>query len=256
MAYKGIDVSKHNGVIDWQEVKKDGVEFAMIRAGYGRNAIDSQFRRNISECNRLGIPCGVYWFSYALNEADAKQEALYCLDAVKPYKLEYPIAYDFEYDSVDYAKKNGVNITKEKASSFVKAFCDEIENAGYFVLNYTNIDYMKNYFTDAVNVRYGLWLAAWVNSESPPKSCYIWQHSSTGKVKGISGNVDMNKSYIDFPKFLKDHNMNRLNDKWYTPALEWAITNGITDGENPEDQATRAQVIVMLKRFHDKFIKQ
>jgi len=252
---KGIDVSKYQGIIDWAKVKADGVKFAMIRAGYGQNNIDTQFKRNISECNRLGIPCGVYWFSYALNIEMAKKEAQFCLEAVKPYKLEYPIAFDFEYDSVDYAKKNGVNITKAIASSFVTAFCEEIEKAGYFALNYTNIDYLKNYFNDTVNNRYGLWLAAWVNADKPPKNCYIWQHSSKGSVLGISGDVDMNKSYVDFPKFLKEKGLNKLNEKWYSSALEWAVANGITDGSEPEEPATRAQVIVMLKRFHDKFIK-
>ena len=84
---KGIDVSEHQGVIDWTMVKGN-VDFAMLRAGYGQNNIDKQFVRNIKECNRLNIPCGIYWFSYALNESMARQEAKYALAAVKDYRLE------------------------------------------------------------------------------------------------------------------------------------------------------------------------
>ena len=253
MAIKGIDVSKWQGVIDWQKVKADGVKFAMIRAGYGTNNIDEQFKRNITECNRLGIPCGVYWFSYALNAGAAEKEADYCLAAVKPYKLEYPICFDFEYDSVDYAEKNGVTVTKALASQFVKAFCNRVEKAGYFAMNYSNLDYIKNYFTDEVMTRYGLWLAAWNNKSDPPRDCYIWQYSSTGTVNGITGKVDMNRSYVDFPVFLREQKLNNLG-KWYDSAISWGVENGIiADDKDPEKTVTKAQVVSMLMKYHKKF---
>lgn len=88
---KGIDISTWQGTPDFSKVKAAGVQFVIARAGYGQNNIDKQFRRNASECNRLGIPFGVYWFSYALNAEMARQEARYCLEAVKGYRLEYPI---------------------------------------------------------------------------------------------------------------------------------------------------------------------
>ncbi len=100
---KGIDVSEHNGVIDWEKVKASGVGFAMIRAGYGKGNIDKQFVRNAQECTRVGMPFGVYWFSYAVTEEEVEREAEHCLNAVKPYHLDLPIAYDFEYDSVNNA---------------------------------------------------------------------------------------------------------------------------------------------------------
>ena len=257
VVYKGIDVSRHNGVIDWAKVKADGVKFAMIRAGYGAGNIDGKFVRNITECNRLGIPCGVYWFSYALNTEMAKKEAQYCLKAVKPYKLEYPIAFDLEYDTVDYAAKQGVTITKQLATELVRAFCGEIEKAEYFAVNYANIDYLKRYFDDSLMQKYGLWLAAWTNDAQPAYKCYMWQYSSTGKVSGISGNVDMNRGYVDFPTLIKNGGLNgfkKPEEKWYQDALTWGIENGITDGSKPEEPATRAEVITMLKRFRDKFI--
>lgn len=251
----GIDISTHNGTIDFEKVKKSGkVDFVMIRAGYGQNNIDKQFKRNIEECNRLGIPCGVYWFSYALNAEMAKKEAQFCLAAVKPYRLEYPIAFDFEYDSVNYAARQGVTITKTLASAIAKGFCDEIEKAKYYCLNYTNIDYINRYFSEEVNKKYGLWLAVWNDNEKPPKTCQIWQYSSKGKIDGMSGNVDMNRAYIDFPKVIKDAGLNNLkNEPWYAGAMNWGVANGIIDGTKPEEAATRAQVITMLKRYHDKF---
>ncbi len=97
---KGIDVSEHNGVIDWEKAKASGVGFAMIRAGYGRT-VEKQFKRNISECNRVGLPCGVYWFSYALNAVGAANEAKACLKAIAPYKVDLPVAFDLEHDSVN-----------------------------------------------------------------------------------------------------------------------------------------------------------
>lgn len=247
----GIDISKHNGVIDFAEVKKSGIEFVMIRAGYGANKIDERFARNISECNRLDIPCGVYWFSYALTPAMAVQEAEYCLAAVKPYRLEFPIAFDYEYDSVSYAKKNGVNITKSVASAIVESFCGRIEKAGYYVLNYTNRDFTTRYLGPN---NYGLWLASWSGANVMPTGCQMWQYSSTGTVPGISGQVDMNLTEIDFPAVIRKAGLNGLSESWYADALRWGIENGITDGSNPEEPATRAQVITMLKRYHDRFV--
>src|SRR5690554_97820 len=147
---KGIDVSTHQGTIDWEKVKVAGIQFAIIRAGYGRNAIDAQFVRNISECNRLGIPCGVYWFSYALTAEEAAQEARYCLEAIKPYLVEYPICFDLEYDSVRYAKTQKVTIGRKEATAFAAAFLCEVEKAGYYAVNYANKDYLRSMFNMAV----------------------------------------------------------------------------------------------------------
>lgn len=256
--FLGIDVSKHNGVIDWDKVKAAGVQFAMIRAGYGQNNIDSKFKLNISECNRVGIPCGVYWFSYATNTAAAKREAQYCLEAVKPYRLEYPIAFDFEYDSVSYAQKQGVTITKALASEIVKAFCDEIEAANYYVINYANPDYLARYFTADITDKFGLWLAAWNGKPNPPRTCQIWQYSSVGKVNGINGNVDMNRCYIDFPEVIAKAGKNNLVTKSESEtAKEWAVENGLIKGYASggfgwNDYLTRGQMVTVLYRFFKK----
>lgn len=259
----GIDVSEHNGGIDWEKVKAAGVQFAMIRAGYGQNNIDKKFVYNISECNRLGIPCGVYWFSYALSTAAAKREAQYCLDAVKPYKVEYPIAFDYEYDSVSYAQKNGVAVSKEIASEIAKAFCRVIENAGYYCLNYANQDYLFRYFDSEVAEKFGMWLAAWTTTAKPPRACQIWQYSSGGRINGIYGNVDVNKSYIDFPEVIKNAGLNgfvKEAPKELTElekAEQWAIDIGLVKGYGNgeygwDDSLTRGQLAVVLYRLYNK----
>lgn len=211
---KYLDVSTWQGAIDWEKVKASGVDGVIIRAGFGSNTLDNKFIRNISECNRLGIPCGVYWFSYALNEAMAKQEAQNCLKVISPYRVELPVCFDLEYDTIRYAKKQGVTIDKKLATAMVHAFCSTIENAGYYAMNYSNPDYLKNYF-DESTLKYDLWLAYYPANpnleEKPREDCGIWQYSSGGKVDGISGNVDMNVAYKDFRSIIAKAGMNNLD---------------------------------------------
>lgn len=211
---KGIDVSEHQGVINWDKVKGN-VDFVMLRAGYGRNNIDKQFVRNIKECNRLGIPVGIYWFSYAYTEAMARQEARYCLEAIKPYRVEYPIFYDLEYDTVNYANKNGVNLNKRLATDMVKAFCSEIEGANYWTGNYANPDFINNHFYKDELKRYSLWLAWYKTSEENAKKygCQMWQYTEGGSMPGINGRVDMNYEYRGLRQAIKDAGLNNLGNK-------------------------------------------
>ena len=198
----GIDVSVHNGTIDWEKARHH-VGFAMIRAGYGKNHIDKQFKRNADECTRLGIPFGVYWFSYALTEADAKAEAEYCLNAIKGYDLLYPVAFDYEEDSWRNANKQGKTPTAKLITAMAKAFLSAIEARGYYAINYTNIDYLNKYFSELLP-KYDLWLAQWSNTKT--KECGIWQSTSKAKVEGIEGGVDYNTAYKDYPVIISAMN--------------------------------------------------
>ena len=258
---KGIDVSQWQGDIDWAKVKASGIEFAMIRAGYGQNNIDPKFKYNISECNRLGIPCGIYWFSYALNAEMARQEALYALEAVKPYVLEYPIAFDFEGDSVDYAARKGVKITKELASSFASAFCDELEKNRYYAMVYTNPSYLNRYFDAEIPKQFDIWLAQWPSKPDlavkPSQAGGIWQYTSSGSVSGISGRVDLNAGYFNYPEIMRSMKLNGLGgepepiepeETELDRAVKWAIEQGISDGTRLDDPAKRSEVILMLYR--------
>ena len=262
---KYIDISEHQGIIDFEKVKGN-VDGVMIRAGYGKNHIDKYYKRNASECNRLSIPCGAYWFSYAKTETEAANEAYYLLDLVKPYRMELPLAYDFEYASVDNATSQGVKVTKRLASSFVHAFCQAIEKGGYWCLNYTNQDFLSRLYDSNVASRYGLWLAAWALSKpadlsKPPRSCAIWQWGGSS-VPGINGNVDTNESYTDFPKMLLECGANHLTPivqkpsestgQTQTPkedasadALAWAKSFKITDN---------AEIASALLKYHNTFV--
>lgn len=213
---KGIDVSKHNGVIDWMDVKYH-IDFAMLRAGYGKNNIDTMFNRNAAACERYGIPYGVYWFSYAHTPEMARNEAKYCLEIISEFNPTYPVCFDFEYDSAAYAKKNGVTVTKKLMCDMAIAFLSEIEKAGYYAMNYTNIDYLNKGFSSLTS-KYDTWLAQW-SVKTPSKPCGIWQYSDNGKVAGIAGKVDMNYSYHDYAEIInkmrnkKDNNRAIVKEK-------------------------------------------
>lgn len=199
MELKGIDVSAWQGIIDWNKVKASGIQFAILRAGTGRNNLDKTFNQNAAECNRLGIPIGVYWFSYALNEAMAKAEAEYCVNIAKKYKLTYPVYFDLEYDSVSYGAKNGVTINKTVASKFARAFLNRVKELGYTPGLYTNGDYANRMFEPDLLSNYHVWFATYGPAKCPrPDIAKIWQYSSKGKVSGINGNVDMNICYYPY----------------------------------------------------------
>lgn len=262
---KGIDVSEHNGVIDWEKVKASGVGFAMLRAGYGLTA-DKRFARNATECTRLGIPFGVYWFSYAMTAERAAQEAATCLGLITPYKLNCPVAFDFEYDSVNYASKKGLTITKTLASDIARAFCRAVRAAGHSVMNYANPDYLNRYFDEGVQAEFPLWLAQWPNGtpslDKPPRLCDIWQYTEKGDVPGISGPVDLDVCYTMNQANEKASHMtgeqiyHALNEylsaqeipEWAGTELTEAVEMGITDGKNPTRLATRYEAAIMAKR--------
>ena len=134
-AIKGIDVSKHNGYINWKKVKNDGIKFVIIRAGYGSSTIDERFEEYIKGAIEENLDVGIYWFSYAISEEKARLEAIKCMEVIKPYKdkIIYPIFYDLEYDSVSYAKKQGVTINKTKATAFAYAFLKEIQKVDIYL---------------------------------------------------------------------------------------------------------------------------
>lgn len=214
--YKGIDVSTWQNNIDWSKVKESGVEFAIIREGYGKNdpnQIDDCFHINAEEAQKNGIPFGVYHYSYAQSVNDAANEANFCLSNINKYKLEYPVVLDIEDSSMQHLGKRTI-------TDICKAFCEQIEQAGYYAMIYCNVNWLENYlYKDELLTRYDLWLAHW-KVDSPKYECGIWQYSDSGKVSGISGNVDMNISYKDYPSIIKSKELNgfKQNTTQVTPA--------------------------------------
>ena len=262
---KYIDISEHQGQIDFAKVK-GSVDGVILRCGYGQNGIDKQFQRNIRECNRLGIPCGVYFFSYAYTPEMAKKEAERCLAMIAPYRVELPVAFDFEYDSVNYAKKFGVIVNPSLANAIVDAFCSTVEAAGYYCMNYANPDFLNRYMTNVA--RYDLWLASWpkvVDVSKPPRKCGIWQWGGREYDGITTGTVDTNEAYKDYASIIRNAGLNRLTDEvcadcvieqpktWYDDAMNWAKDNGIMNDGRPEDVATRAEVAQMLYNLDKRF---
>lgn len=196
---KGIDVSKHQGLIDWKQVAESGVEFAIIRAGYGKSTVDEYFIENIVGAHTAGLKVGVYWFIYALNEYDAFKNAELCHKTIEPYReaITMKVFADYEYDSDNYAKKNGVSHTNSTRTAIVKTFLKHLKENGWDVGNYANPDYIKSKFNDLSE--YPLWLAYYTDDESKAKTHnpIMWQYSSKGSVPGIKGNVDMNICYAE-----------------------------------------------------------
>ena len=205
---KGIDVSQHQGVIDWKKVKEAGIDFAMLRVGYS-NILDKEFKNNVIGCKENKIPFGVYLFSYALNEADARREALFVIDCIKDLTVEYPVAFDFEYDSIRYAKQMKVDLLKDDVIYITEAFCKTLEDFGYYAMVYTNKDYYKLYYNGRIKDKFDLWVAHW-NITEPFLRGGMWQYTSTGKVDGIIGNADMNISNKDYKTLIRDLGLNNL----------------------------------------------
>ena len=200
----GIDVSKWQGKdIDWEKVKQSGVEFVMIKAGEGFEE-EENFRMNIEGALNAGLKCGVYWFSTASTKYGASLEAKTCLETISGYQLEYPVAYDFEYRSLENSLF-GVNRTL--ITDMAITFLDCIKQAGYYPVVYSNKDFLENYYYEDKLKGYDLWYAGYKVS-SPDKDCFIWQSSETGRVGGISTYVDLNTSYKDYSAIIKRYHWN------------------------------------------------
>lgn len=204
--FKGIDVSTFQGDIDWGKVKSQ-IDFAIIRAGYGKNNIDDKALKNVRGCEANGIPFGLYWFSYAYTVEMARNEAKYLLNFIEGHTPLLPLYFDFEYDSENYAKKKGVTVTQKLLCDMATAFCEELENAGYYAGIYANLDYVTNKYGKDIFKTYDLWLAQWGVSK-PVMGVNMWQSSSSGNVDGINGRIDTDVSYIDFPNLIKERQLN------------------------------------------------
>lgn len=194
---RGIDISAWQGTIDFAKVKADGIQFVILHDGYSQTT-DKRFFEYARGCQKAGIPIlGVYHFSYALNEEQARQEAVYCINNIEKAGLgkNVIVFFDLEYDSVDYAKTQGVIIGKDECIAHTKAFCEQVTALGYKAGIYCNMDYYYKMYSKDLIDEYVFWLASWSNSQSPTIDCTIWQHSNKGAVNGINVDVDMDFFY-------------------------------------------------------------
>lgn len=207
MSVKGIDVSKHNGVIDFKKVKDNGIDFVIIRAGIGiSNPKDEKFELNYNNAKAAGLDVGCYWFLRALTPDTAIKEAQTFLNIIKDKKFEYPVYLDFEEDP--YYGYFPFKTGKTNCSAMVDAFCSTVEKAGYWVGLYMSKANLETYITAEIAKKYTLWIAQW-SSQCTYKGDYgMWQYTDKGRVSGITTAVDLDIAYTDFPATVKLLNKN------------------------------------------------
>lgn len=194
---KGIDVSRWQGTVDWKKVKSDGVEFVMLGVGRYHNRTrvpDTRFEYNIKNALAQGIHVGIYLYSEATTEEIAREEAQFVLDMIDGYEISYPVAFDIEDD---VHRK----LTTKKRTDITIAFLEVIEKAGYYPMIYASENWLEENMDLTRLTKYDKWVARWSGSVSF-KPLSMWQYSSTGRVKGISGNVDLDYSYKDYAKLI------------------------------------------------------
>lgn len=199
---KGIDVSTYQGYPNWEKVKQDGVQFAILKASQGRAESseaylfeDSKFKYNITNATAAGIQCGVYHYFTAQTEAECDKEAEFFLSVIKPYRKNITL-----YAAIDVESKYLMGLSRRVLTSLVRRFCDKVAMAGYEPIVYTNPDWLKNRLDPLKE--YHLWLALWRSKLLKPTgydNIKIWQWGASN-VDGISGKVDTNIGYFELPE--------------------------------------------------------
>lgn len=203
----GIDVSRHNGNIDWNKVKNDGIDYAIIRVGfrgYGTSTpykpvkIDDKFEQNMAGAKAAGIPVGIYFYSQAINVDEAMEEAGACIQYAKQYDVKLPIYFDTEFACGDRSGRAD-KLTRSERTEIAVAFCESIKNAGYTPGVYAS----KSFFYDNLDYSrlkgYQIWVAHYTQGKTDFKHDYrMWQYTSNGTVNGISGKTDLNISLYDY----------------------------------------------------------
>lgn len=191
----GIDVSSHQGVIDWNAVKEDGIDFAFIRVGYrgygteGNLRLDDNYEMNLTHAAEAGIKVGVYFYSQAITEDEAKEEAELLLSAIEDYDLDLPVVYDWEINTASGSRTK--NIPADTVNACTKAFCKRIKKAGYDTIVYFNTDWGYRIFDLSLFTGSQFWLAQYRAQPNFYYNIDYWQYSAKGKVDGISTDVDL-----------------------------------------------------------------
>lgn len=211
----GIDVSMHQGEIDFTKVKKSGVKFVIIRCNNWnreKNCVekDPYFEQNYKNAKAAGFDIGVYYFTWECSVSGAMRDAELCLNYIRDKKFEYPIYFDLEWDKA-FAQGRQV------CDGMVRAFCDKLEDSGYFSGLYISRIPLQTYISSNVANRYSLWLAEYNSKCNYDGNYGMWQYSSTGRVSGINGDVDMDYCYVDYPTIIKNAGLNGYKKPEPTP---------------------------------------
>lgn len=190
----GVDVSAHQGEIDWEQVREAGVEFAIIRIGYrgytsGGLYEDEYARANLEGAREAGLEVGAYFYSQALNPEEAREEAQFCLEILDGFELDFPMVYDWEYVS---SEARTADMDRDTLMECIRGFCGEVELAGYRPMVYFNPTMAQSLLELEELLEYPWWLAMYSDEMSYPYQVEMWQYTATGSVPGISGDTDLN----------------------------------------------------------------
>ena len=224
MAVIGMDISSFNGEIDWEKVKEQGIGFVIIRCGYrgytsGALVEDSCFVRNISEANKAGVKVGVYFFTQAVNEVEAVEEASMVITLCRDYRVDLPVFIDTETAAAGEGRADGLDV--QTRTLVLRAFCETIESAGYRAGVYASKNWFHERVDDAQLTDYLTWLAEYKDEPTYEKGFQFWQYTSRGYVNGVTGRVDLN---------LGNLNLTDLNALWQS------------DPDEPEEENTGEDV--------------
>ena len=225
MVRDGIDVSQYQGEIDWERVKEH-IDFAILRCGYGQDIPgqdDPTFKRNADECTRLGIPFGVYLYSYATDERAALSEARHVMRLVKDYKMEYPVYLDLEDPRIG-------RLTNEQIERNCRVWADELARNNYFPGFYASYYWWTSKLTGALFTRYTRWVARYAE-ELGAEGFDMWQYTDKGFVEGINAPVDRNYAFRDFPAEIRAggyNNFERPEPNPEPPTMNYKVGDHVT----------------------------
>lgn len=228
--YIGIDVSKWNGDIDWAKVKAAGVDYAILRVGFrgwgtGTIVLDEKFHENIQGALDNDIQVGVYFFTQAINKAEAVAEANFAVSQIKGYNVTLPIIIDIEDAETggEVGRLAAQKFNRTQYTNICKYFCDAVEAAGYSPMVYANPNWFSNHlYPEQLENKYGIWLAHYVSKTTYTGNYQIWQYSSVGKVSGISGRTDLNIFYMSPPAIPENLSATVAADKSVTVSWDRA----------------------------------
>jgi len=200
-SFVGTDISKYQDYVDFVKLKKAGVDFVMLRVGArgygsGQLVLDEYFTDNIKRATDAGLEVGVYFFSQAINEAEAVEEANMVLENIKDYRIAYPVAFDMEYIANDTSRID--NLSKTEKTTITKTFLDTIKNAGYIPMIYGNKEWLIKHVDMSKLTAYDVWLSQQQDIPDYPYKFSMWQYSNSGTLDGIAGYADLNISFIDY----------------------------------------------------------
>lgn len=201
ISYLGVDISRYQKDVNFEALKSDGIEFVMLRVGArgyktGEIQIDEYFHENIKKATEAGLDIGVYFFSQAVTQEEAIEEAQLVLDNIKEYEILYPIAYDMEFIENDTTRVE--TLTRDERTTVAAAFLNHINNAGYTPMLYGDTEWLVKRIDVAKFNASCIWLAEEADIPKYPYRYEMWQYTTQGQVRGINGFVDLNISFVDY----------------------------------------------------------